>query len=100
MNGKEKYCPKWAFIGAAHFMEKLLEPHEDYATFCSNETTTPGGSTKGWDKKARGLAGRRIDPIETFFGRRGAVAQHDGPLTTFLEDGTGRPTLFLIIVTH
>ena len=28
----EKYCPKWAFIGAAHFLEKLLKPHEDYAT--------------------------------------------------------------------
>jgi hypothetical protein len=67
VNGQEKYCPKWAFIGAAHFLEKLLEPHKDYATFCSNETTAPNGSPKDWDKKARGLAGRRLDPIETFF---------------------------------
>ncbi|MDJ0520534.1 MAG: HEAT repeat domain-containing protein [Planctomycetota bacterium] len=69
VNGKEKYCPKWAFIGAAHFMEKLLDPHKDYATFCSNETTAPSGSGKDWHKKARSLAGRRIDPIETFFSR-------------------------------
>ena len=69
VNGQEKFCPKWAFIGAAHFMEKLLEPHEDYATFCSNETTAPSGSPKDWDKKARSLAGRKIDPIETFFSR-------------------------------
>jgi Mg-chelatase subunit ChlD len=69
VNGKEKYCPKWAFIGSAHFLEKLLEPHRDYATFCSNETTAPSGSPKDWDKKARGLAGRRLDPIETFFSR-------------------------------
>ena len=69
VNGKEKYCPKWAFIGAAHFMEKLLEPHKDYATFCSNETTAPSGSGKDWHKKARGMAAGRLDPIETFFSR-------------------------------
>ena len=69
VDGKEKYCPKWAFIGAAHFLEKLLEPHKDYATFCSNETTAPSGSPKDWDKKARGLPGRSLDPIETFFAR-------------------------------
>ncbi len=69
VNGKEKYCPKWAFIGSAHFLEKLLEPHKDYATFCSNETTAPNGSPKDWHKKARGMAGRKLDPIETFFSR-------------------------------
>ncbi|MDA1194662.1 MAG: HEAT repeat domain-containing protein [Planctomycetota bacterium] len=69
VDGKEQYCPKWAFIGSAHFLEKMLEPHKDYATFCSNETAAPTGSPKDWDKKARGLAGRRLDPIETFFSR-------------------------------
>ncbi len=69
VDGKEKYCPKWAFIGSAHFLEKLLKPHEDYATFCSNETTAPNGSPKDWHKKARSLAGRKLDPIETFFAR-------------------------------
>jgi Mg-chelatase subunit ChlD len=69
VDGTEKYCPKWAFIASAHFLEKLLKPHEDYATFCSNETTAPSGSGKDWDKKARGLANRRLDPIETFFAR-------------------------------
>ncbi|MCB9824677.1 MAG: HEAT repeat domain-containing protein [Planctomycetes bacterium] len=69
VSGEEKYCPKWAFIGAAHFLEKMLEPHEDYATFCSNETTAPSGSGKDWMKKARGMASKRIDPIQTFFGR-------------------------------
>ena len=74
VDGKEKYCPKWAFIGAAHFLEKLLEPHKDYATFCSNETTAPSGSGKDWDKKARNLASRRIEPIETFFGKTSSGA--------------------------
>lgn len=71
---KEKYCPQWAFIGAAHFLEKLLEPHEDEVHFCSDETTAPSGSGKDWHKKARGLAGRRLDPIETFFGKNASGA--------------------------
>jgi HEAT repeat protein len=65
----EKVCPKWAFIGCAHFLEKLIDRTVDYGTFCSNETTAPSGSTKDWHKKARALASRRLDPIETFFGR-------------------------------
>ncbi len=69
VDGKERVCPKWAFVGSAHFLEKLLEPQEDYATFCSNETTAPTGSGKDWFKKARSLAARRLDPIETFFAR-------------------------------
>ena len=69
VDGKEKYCPIWAFVGSAHFLEKLLEPHKDNATFCSNETAAPSGSPKDWDKKARALAGRKLDPIETFFSR-------------------------------
>ena len=74
VDGKEKYCPKWAFIGAAHFMEKLLEPHKDYATFCSNETTAPTGSGKDWHKRARGIAGGRLEPIQTLFGKNSSGA--------------------------
>ncbi len=69
VSGEEKYCPKWAFSGAAHFLEKLLDPHNDYATFCGEETTPPTGSPKDWLKKARSMAGKKIDPIQTFFGR-------------------------------
>lgn len=69
VDGKEKACPIWAFCGSAHFMEKLLEPHKDYCTFCSNETTAPTGSGKDWMKKAKSLARRRLDPIETYFAR-------------------------------
>ncbi len=65
----EKYCPIWAFVGAAHFLEKLLPEHQDCASFCSNETTAPTGSPKDWEKKARALAHRKLDPIETFFQR-------------------------------
>ncbi len=65
----ERACPKWAFVGAAHFLEKLPEPQKDYATFCSNETTAPSGSGKDWYKKSRSLAARKLDPIETFFAR-------------------------------
>ncbi|MDJ0976315.1 MAG: HEAT repeat domain-containing protein [Planctomycetota bacterium] len=69
VDGKERACPIWAFCGSAHFLSKLLYPHRDYCTFCSNETTAPTGSGKDWMKKARGLARRRLDPIETFFAR-------------------------------
>ena len=65
----EKNCPKWAFIGAAHFLEKLLEPHKDLAHYCSNETTAPSGPGKKWMRRAAAMAGKRIDPIETFFAR-------------------------------
>ena len=70
VNGNEKYCPKWAFIGAAHFLEKLLEPHKDCVTFCSQETTAPSGPGSDWDKRARKLGNSRLDPIETFFARQ------------------------------
>lgn len=69
VDGKEKACPRWAFCGVAHFMEKLLPPHKDYVTFCSNEAAAPTGSGKDWMKKARSLARRRLDPIETYFAR-------------------------------
>jgi hypothetical protein len=65
----EKECPIWAFTGAAHWLGKYREAHRDLATFCSNETVTPSGSPKDWDKKARALARGRLDPIETFFGK-------------------------------
>ena len=70
VDGKEKSCPKWAFIGSAHFLEKLLEPHRDAVTFCAEESTAPTGSGKDWLKKARSLARRKLDPIETFFARQ------------------------------
>jgi HEAT repeat protein len=65
----ERECPIWAFSGAAHFLQKLLPEHADEATYCSNEVAAPSGSPKDWDKKARAMAARNLDPIETFFGR-------------------------------
>jgi hypothetical protein len=64
-----KECPIWAFEGAAYFMEKMLPEHFDLAHYCTSETTAPSGSPKDWDKKARGQAAGRLDPIETWFGR-------------------------------
>jgi len=74
-----KECPIWAFEGAAYFMEKLLPEHFDIAHYCTSETTAPTGSPKDWDKKARGQAAGRLDPIETWFGRGslGAFAYED-----------------------
>jgi len=68
-NGFEDYCPRWAWIGAAHFMEKLLPIHEEYATFCSGETQGGEGPRKKWPKRVRDMAKREMPPIETFFGR-------------------------------
>lgn len=68
-SGMKKECPIWAFEGAAYFLEKLLPEHADLAHYCSSESAAPSGSPKDWDKKARGQAGGRLDPIETWFGR-------------------------------
>ena len=65
----EKHCPKWASVGVAHFFEKLLKPHEDLVTYCTNETSAPSGPGKDWMKRARKLAAGRTEPIETFFGK-------------------------------
>lgn len=65
----EKECPKWAFIGAAHFMEKLLPGHEDMATYCSDETTAPSGPGDDWMKRAEQMAYKKIPPIGTFFNK-------------------------------
>lgn len=70
VSGFEKECPIWAFEGAAYFMEKLLPEHFDIAHYCTSETAAPSGSPKDWDKKARGIAARGPDPIETWFGRQ------------------------------
>jgi hypothetical protein len=69
VSGKERECPIWAFEGAAYFMEKLLPEHFDIAHYCTSETAAPSGSPKDWDKKARGIAARGPDPIETWFAR-------------------------------
>lgn len=69
VSGQERECPIWAFEGAAYFMEKLLPEHFDIAHYCTSESAAPSGSPKDWDKKARGLAVGRLDPIETWFGR-------------------------------
>jgi hypothetical protein len=68
-NGFEDHCPRWAWIGAAHFLEKLLEVHEDYATYCSGETMGGEGPRKRWPKRVRDMARRDMQPIETFFNR-------------------------------
>ncbi len=68
-NGFEDQCPRWAWIGAAHFMEKLLEVHDEYACFCAGETQGSEGPRKRWPKRVRDMAKREMPPIETFFGR-------------------------------
>ena len=68
-NGFEDHCPRWAWIGAAHFLEKLLAIHDEYACFCAGETQGSEGPRKRWPKRVRDMAKREMPPIETFFGR-------------------------------
>lgn len=75
-NGFEDHCPRWAWCGVAHFLEKLIDPlHRDYATFCYGEANKGGtGPVKKWAKRVRALAEKGPEPIETFFGRNSLSA--------------------------
>ncbi len=68
-NGFEDHCPRWAWIGAAHFLMKLLPPQKDYATYCFGESAGGAGSGKRWPKRVRDMARRAMPPIETFFNK-------------------------------
>jgi len=68
-NGFEDHCPRWAWIGAAHFLMKLLPPQKNYATYCFGESAGGEGSGKKWPKRVRDMAKRALSPIETFFNK-------------------------------
>jgi len=67
VGGKNKECPRWAFVGAADWLCKIHAPFEDWTTFCQEEGGSPGGNGKDWDQKARQLAATKRTPIETLF---------------------------------
>jgi hypothetical protein len=68
--GFEEECPRWAWVGAAHFLEKLHELHEDYATYCYGEGGVGEGPQQRWPRRIRKMAaGGRMAPIESFFNR-------------------------------
>jgi hypothetical protein len=72
--GFEEELPRWAWVGAAHFLEKLHPLHQDYATYCFGEGAGGEGPRKRWPKRVRDLAGGKITPIETFFNRNSLSA--------------------------
>ncbi len=72
--GFEEELPRWAWVGAAHFLEKLQPLHKDYATFCFAEGAGGEGSRKRWPKRVRDLAGGKMTPIESFFNRNSLSA--------------------------
>jgi hypothetical protein len=65
--GFEEECPRWAWVGAAHFLSKLLPIHEDYATYCYGEGAGAEGPQTRWPKRVRQMAAGRMSPIETYF---------------------------------
>ena len=69
-NGFEDHCPRWAWCGAAHFLQKLPQPlMEGYATYCYGEAEGGTGPINRWPKRVLAMAKKRMEPIETFFGR-------------------------------
>ncbi len=72
--GFEEECPRWAWCGAAHFLQKLQASHDDYATFCYGEGAGGEGPGKKWAKRVRKMASGKMAPIETFFGRNSLSA--------------------------
>ena len=67
--GFEEELPRWAWVGAAHFLAKLLPLHEDYATYCFGEGSGGEGPRKRWPKRVHDLAAGKLTPIETFFNK-------------------------------
>jgi Mg-chelatase subunit ChlD len=67
--GFEEECPRWAWVGAAHFLEKLPPLLHDYATFCYGEAAGGVGPRTRWADRVRKLAAHKLEPIETFFNK-------------------------------
>ena len=67
-NGFESHCPRWAWIGAAHFLAKQLDIHHKYATYCVGEEEGANGPQDKWAHRVQKMAKKRMPPIETFFG--------------------------------
>ena len=65
VNGKQKLCPRWAFVGAADWLCKLRPLSVDWTTFCREEGGSPAGNGKDWDVKARAIAATKRTPVET-----------------------------------
>jgi hypothetical protein len=65
----DKHLPQWIFRGAAHWLCKLHPRAKDFATFCTHEGVTVGGSGSRWDDKAKRIAsrGQAEDPVERMF---------------------------------
>ncbi len=69
-SGFEDKCPRWAWVGAAHFLEKLLDVHTDYATFCYGEADGGIGPMSKWERRVKALVkAETLQPIETFFNK-------------------------------
>ncbi len=86
--GFEEECPRWAWIGAAHFLERLLPIHQDYATYCYGEGAGGTGPQTRWEKRVRKMAAGRMSPIETFFNlpELGDFKYHDHLRTWSIMD--------------
>ncbi len=67
VGGKQKQCPRWAFVGAADWLCKLHPFFVDWTTFCQEEGGSPGGNGKDWETKARAVAAGKRTPVETLF---------------------------------
>ncbi len=68
VTGIQKFCPKWAFAGVADWLCKKDPLFFDWTKFCHDEGTGASGTGREWDKRARGIAATKHDPVEKLFG--------------------------------
>ena len=90
-SGDEKCCPKWAFVGAAHFLEKLL----DSGTAIDEVVCVNGGvrlTTEG--SEVIKLDGR------TLARNRDYTIEHTCPEFTSVCPKTGQPDFATIKITY
>ena len=81
-NGFEDHCPRWAWIGAAHFLEKLLDIHDEYATLLRRRDAGQRGPAQAVaEARARHGQARRCRPSRPSSTRtRSATSRYEDHL--------------------
>ena len=68
-NGFEDRCPRRAWCGAAHTLQKMRPLQDGYATYCVGEKGGANGPRDAWPHRLDLLLKKPLPPIESFFAK-------------------------------
>ena len=68
-NGFEDRCPRWAWCGAAHTLQKMRPLQDGYATYCVGEKGGANGPRDAWPHRLDLLLKKPLPPVESFFAK-------------------------------